>query len=52
MLASFGIVPSEFSLAMISCGDMESVSTASREGVCDRDAVREEHFDTGLELRD
>lgn len=31
---------------------MDNVSIANRDGVCDLDAVRDEHLDTGLALRD
>lgn len=53
---SLGIVPSALSLAIISCGDMDNVSIAKRDGVCDRDTdrdtAREEHLEAGLELRE
>lgn len=49
---SLGIVPSELSLAMISFGDMDMVSMASRDGVCEREAAFDEHLDTGLALRE
>lgn len=31
---------------------MDRASIARRDGVCDRDTVRDEHLDAGLELRE
>lgn len=37
---------------IISVGATDNVSIPNLDGVCEREAVRDEHLDGGLELRD